>query len=46
MFPDAFAAASSSPIQAVRNILATDVTYHGWNLTVPNIFFANGKRKN
>ncbi|EPQ59204.1 peptidase S28 [Gloeophyllum trabeum ATCC 11539] len=38
MFPEAF------PTWPVPNVTATNAKYHGWNLQVDRLFFANGQR--
>ena len=39
MFPTAF------PLPPIPNVLATNIKYHGWNVQIKNLFFANGIRK-
>ncbi|KJA16225.1 hypothetical protein HYPSUDRAFT_298283 [Hypholoma sublateritium FD-334 SS-4] len=38
MFPSAF------PLPPIPNVLATNIKYHGWNVQINNLFFANGIR--
>ncbi len=33
------------PLPPIPNVLATNIKYHGWNVQIKNLFFANGIRK-